>query len=76
MTGKTIDGKKIGSVSYTHLDVYKRQEWYRVVHVERKDPTRFSRRALDCHPNGKRSVGRHGKRWLDDFHLGWNRLLA
>ena len=43
-----------------------KREWRS--HVERIDPTRFSREALDYHPEGKKSTGRSRKRRLDEFH--------
>ena len=36
-----------------------KMEWQ--LHVERMDPTRFSRTTLDYHPRGKRSMGRPSK---------------
>jgi hypothetical protein len=43
------------------------QEWLQ--HVERMDTDRIPKQALQYRPKGKRSIGRTGKRWKDQFHL-------
>ena len=59
------------SVSYTHLDVYKRQllrsrklDW--LGHVRRVDDRRMGKRITDWRPVGRRIGGRTRKRWLED----------
>jgi hypothetical protein len=43
------------------------REWLQ--HVERMDTDRIPKQALKCRPQGKRSIGRPGKRWKDQLHL-------
>ena len=58
----------ISAVSYTHLDVYKRQVQYRlkwVEHLKRMDDHHISKQILNYKPNGRRRLGCSKKLWRD-----------